>query len=167
MTVQGLSPCQILSLVGCSLSSAGITRPHRSYGLSDSQTGRRPLWRRSGPRPPGQSRASLTNPGHLPASCSLPRWTGSGARWLASGAVPRRFLPCLCCLPLIVAGRRPQLYFEACSSSTRLTACTVAHPPYVGFIARLRPGQLPGSDARMLSSSTNNLLEWVLPPLVI
>ena len=57
--------------------------------------------------------------------------------------------------------------FEACSSFARVTACTVAHPPYVGFIARLRPGRLPGSDARKLSSSTNNLLEWVLPPLVI
>jgi hypothetical protein len=57
--------------------------------------------------------------------------------------------------------------FEACSSFTRVTACKVAHPPYVGFIARLRPGQLPGSDARKLSSPTNNLLEWVLPPLVI
>jgi hypothetical protein len=57
--------------------------------------------------------------------------------------------------------------FEACSSFTRVTACKVAHPPFVGFIARLRPGQLPSSDARKLSSSTNNLLEWVLPPLVI
>ena len=57
--------------------------------------------------------------------------------------------------------------FEACSSFTRVTACKVAHPPYVGFIARLRPGRFPGSDARKLSSSTNNLLEWVLPPLVI
>src|SRR5215471_14346797 len=57
--------------------------------------------------------------------------------------------------------------FEACSSFTRVTACTVAHPPYVGFIARLRPGRLPDSGARKLSSSTNNLLEWVLPPLVI
>src|SRR5258705_7917643 len=57
--------------------------------------------------------------------------------------------------------------FEACSSFTRVTACRVAHPPYVGFIARLRPGRFPGSDARKLSSSTNNLLEWVLPPLVI
>src|SRR5215471_12163149 len=57
--------------------------------------------------------------------------------------------------------------FEACSSFTRVTACTVAHPPYVGFIARLRPGQFPGSDARKLPSSTNNLLGWVLPPLVI
>src|SRR5215471_8600686 len=57
--------------------------------------------------------------------------------------------------------------FEACSSFTRVTACTVAHPPYVGFIARLRPGRLPGSGARKLPSSTNNLLVWVLPPLVI
>src|SRR6516225_9889418 len=57
--------------------------------------------------------------------------------------------------------------FEACSSFTRVTAYTVAHPPYVGFIARLRPGRLPGSDARKLPSSTNNLLGWVLPPLVI
>src|SRR5262245_59297033 len=57
--------------------------------------------------------------------------------------------------------------FEACSSFTRVTACTVAHPPFVGFLARLRPLRLPESDARKLSSSTNNLLEWVLPPLVI
>src|SRR5690242_17554471 len=57
--------------------------------------------------------------------------------------------------------------FEACSSFRRVTACRVAHPPYVGFIARLLPGRLPGSGARKLSSSTNNLLEWVLPPLVV
>src|SRR5580704_8400818 len=29
----------------------------------------------------------------------IPRWTGSGARWLASCAFPRGFLPCPCCLP--------------------------------------------------------------------
>src|SRR5215475_4278407 len=57
--------------------------------------------------------------------------------------------------------------FEACSSFTRVTACRVAHPPYVGFIARLRLGRFPGSGARKLPSSTNNLLGWVLPPLVI
>jgi hypothetical protein len=49
----------------------------------------------------------------------------------------------------------------------RVTARKVAHPPYVGFIARLRPGRFPGSGARKLPSSTNNLLGWVLPPLVI
>ena len=32
VTVQGLSPCQTLSLVGCSLCSAGVTPLHRSYG---------------------------------------------------------------------------------------------------------------------------------------
>src|SRR4029434_4762676 len=57
--------------------------------------------------------------------------------------------------------------FEACSSFTRVTACKVAHPPFVGFIARLRPGRFPGSGARQLPSSTNSLLGWVLPPLVI
>jgi hypothetical protein len=57
--------------------------------------------------------------------------------------------------------------FEACSSFTRVTACKIAHPPFVGFIARLRPNRFPRSDARKLPSSTNNLLGWVLPPLVI
>src|SRR5262245_7672216 len=56
--------------------------------------------------------------------------------------------------------------FEACSSFTRVTACRVAHPPYVGFIARLHPGRFPDSGARKLPSSTNNPLGWVLPPLV-
>ncbi len=32
MTVQGLSPCQTLSLVGCSLCSADVTPHPRSYG---------------------------------------------------------------------------------------------------------------------------------------
>src|SRR5437868_3409899 len=53
--------------------------------------------------------------------------------------------------------------FEACSSFTHVTACTVAHPPYVGFIARLRPCQFPGSDARKLSSPTNNYLSGSFP----
>ena len=39
--------------------------------------------------------------------------------------------------------------FEACSSFTRVTACKVAHPPFVGFIARLRPAGFP---ARTLAS---------------
>ena len=43
----------------------------------------------------------------------------------------------------------------------------VLTPDAVGFIARLRLGRFPGSGARKLPSSTNNLLGWVLPPLVI
>ena len=47
-----------------------------------------------------QSRASPNYPDHLPCMpCSIPRWTGSGARWLASCAFPRGFLPCPYCLP--------------------------------------------------------------------
>src|SRR4030095_7387965 len=49
---------------------------------------------------PSQSRASLTNPDHLPCMpCSIPRWTGSGARWLASCARPLWLLACPCSLP--------------------------------------------------------------------
>src|SRR5262249_34169940 len=75
----------------------------------------------------------------------------------------------LCVLPSPFPGRVGVhiVTFEACSSFTRVTACRVAHPPCVGFIARLRPGQFPGSSARKLPSSTNNFLGWVLPPLVI
>src|SRR6516162_5936918 len=68
--------------------------------LSDSQTGRRPFWRRLGPRPPANPEPpSLTSDHLLCMLCSIPRWTGSGARWLASCAFPRGFLPCPCCLP--------------------------------------------------------------------
>src|SRR5215467_7325757 len=54
---------------------------------------------------PNQSRASLTDPDRLLCMpCSIPRWTGSGARWLASCAFPRGFLPCPCCLPRYEGG---------------------------------------------------------------
>ena len=151
------------------LSSAGITRPRRSYDPLRLPDWPPPFLATFGAATPSQSRASLTNPDHLLCMpCSIPRWTGSGARWLASCAFPRGFLPCPYCLPRL-AGRVGIhiTTFEACSSFTRVTACRVAHPPYVGFIARLRPGQFPGSGARKLPSSTNNLLGWVLPPLVI
>ena len=53
--------------------------------------------------------------------------------------------------------------FEACSGFTRVTACKVAHPPSVGFIARLRSRRFPGSNARKLSSPTNNYLSGSFP----
>jgi hypothetical protein len=82
------------------LSSAGITRPHRSYGPLRLPDWPPPFLATFGAATPSQSRASLTDPNHLPyMPCSLPRWTGSGARWLASCAFPRGFLPCPCCLP--------------------------------------------------------------------
>jgi hypothetical protein len=112
-----------------------------------------------------QSRASPTDPDHLPCMlCSLPRWIGPGARWLSSGALPRP----VSSLPVQPSPffRRVGIHivtFEACSSFTRVTACKVAHPPYVGFIARLRPRRFPGSNARKLSSPTNNYLSGSFP----
>src|ERR1019366_5932980 len=87
------------------LSSAGVTRPHRSYGpfrLPDWPT---PLLASFGTATPSQSRASPTDPDRLPyMPCSLPRWTGSGARWLSSGALPRPVLPHRFCLPRSLVG---------------------------------------------------------------
>ena len=151
------------------LSSAGITRPHRSYGPLRLPDWPPPFPVTFGAATPSQSRASLTDSDHLPCMpCSIPRWTGSGARWLARGALPRR-VSSLSMQPSPLSGRVGVhiVTFEACSSFTRVTACRVARLPYVSFIARLRPSRLPGSGARKLPSSTNNLLGWVLPPLVI
>jgi len=87
------------------LSSAGITRPHRSYGplrLPDWPT---PLLATFGSATPSQSRASPTDPDRLfYMPCSLPRWTGPGARWLPSGAFPRGLLPCPYSLPRFSGG---------------------------------------------------------------
>jgi len=82
------------------LSSAGITRPLRSYGPLRLPDWPPPFLATFGAATPSQSRASLTDPNHLPyMPCSIPRWTGSGARWLASCAFPRGFLPCPYSLP--------------------------------------------------------------------
>src|SRR4030095_1481401 len=136
--------------------------------LSDSQTGRRPFWRRSGPRPPANPEPpSLTQ---TTFSACHAQYPGGPDRCSLVGElrVPARDSS-LSVLPSPLSWRVGVhiTTFEACSSFTRVTACRVAHPPYVGFIARLRPGQFPGSGARQLPSSTNNLLGWLLPPLVI
>jgi hypothetical protein len=132
------------------LSSAGITRPRRSYSPLRLPDWPPPFPATFGAATPSQSRASLTHPDHLLCMpCSIPRWTGSGARWLTSC----RRVSSLSVLPSPLSARVGVhiVTFEACSSFTRVTACTVAHPPFVGFIARLRPSQFPGSGARKLS----------------
>lgn len=147
------------------LSSAGITRPPRSYGPL-----RLPV--RPPPFPATFRVATSARPEPPPLAadrlpcmpCSLPRWTGTGACWLPCGALPRR----VSSLPVQPSPlcRRVGIHiftFEACSSFTRVTACKVAHPPFVGFIARLRPRQFPDSGARKLSSPTNNYLSGSFP----
>src|SRR5262249_16698066 len=151
------------------LSSTGITRLHRSYDPLRLPDWPPPFLATFGHATPSQSRPSPTDPGPLPCMpCSTPPVDRIRcARWLTSCAFPRR-APSLSVLPSPLSWRVGVhiTTFEACSSFTRVTARRVAHPPYVGFIARLRPSRLPGSGARKLPSSTNNLLGWGLPPLV-
>jgi hypothetical protein len=112
--------------------------------LSDAQAGRRPFRRRA------ETRA--------PPVLSLPQLPGSPFLH-AVLTTPVDRLRCICRLlsslrrsafPVMQAGRHPRLTFEACSSFTRVTACKIAHPPYVGFIARLRPTSV--SRIRTLAS---------------
>jgi hypothetical protein len=133
--------------------------------LSDAQMVRRPFWRRSrfaAPRPP---RAS-------PTDARLPFWHAVlttpvdrfGAWWLLQWRAPApgssRFVP-----PSPVL-RRVGVHiaaFEACSSFTRVTACQIARPPYVDFVAGFRPAPFPGLAARQLSNPTINCSSGSFP----
>jgi hypothetical protein len=88
--------------------------------------------------------------------CSLPRWT----RWVRAGyvygAFPHRVVPIRSAFPLIRRAGVHIAAFEACSSFTRVTACKVARPPEVDFVARFQPNRLPGLAARQLSNLTIN-----------
>src|SRR4029453_14984450 len=73
---------------------------HGHMALSDAQTGRRPFWQRSESRPPANPEPpSLTQTTFSACRAQYPGGPDSGARWLASCAFPRRFLPCPCSLP--------------------------------------------------------------------
>ena len=150
------------------LSSAGITRPPRSYSplrlpdLAAALSG--DVWGRD-PQPSRASLTDLRSPSlHAVLNTPVDRIRCSLVGELR---VPAR-VSSLSMQPSPFAWRVGVhiFTFEACSSFTRVTACRVAHLPYVSFIARLHPSRFPGSGARKLPSSTNNLLGWVLPPLV-
>src|SRR5262249_54472553 len=144
--------------------------------LSDSQTGRRPFWQRSGPRPPANPEPpSLTQ---TTFSACRAQYPGGPDQVLVGWRVARShagFFPVRAAFPVIAAGRRPPRYFRGLlklhtryglqNCSPTLPRLYPQAPPRP--VTPLRPGRLHGSDARKLSSSTNNLLEWVLPPLVI
>jgi len=119
---------------------------------------RRPFWRRSRFATPRPSRASpltldylfwhavLTTPVDRMGARRLSLW-----RAPAPGSSPS-VLPS----PIL---RRVGVHiaaFEACSSFTRVTACQIARPPYVDFVARFRPAPFPGLAARQLSNLTIN-----------
>ena len=132
------------------LCSAGITRPHSSYG---------PVRRPRGPSPKVTSRARPSSPP------GLPRLPVS----LFQRAVP--ITPadqdgCTC--RLLPRPARPSPYlrrvgirdftFEACSGFTRITARWIAQPPKAAFVTGLRSIRLPGQTACQLPDQTDNCL---------
>ena len=141
------------------LSSAGITRPHRSYD---------PV--RLPARPAVLATALEVRP---QAGTGLPRLPGPPfQRAVPNTPVDRN--GCLC--RLLPHSTRPSPFprrvgihdftFEACSDFTRVTARWIAQPPKAAFVTRLRDGRLPNRPARQLPDQPTTL--WmVLPPLVI
>ena len=136
------------------LSSAGITRPHRSYDPVRLPPGPpcSPRRWRCDLRP---ERASPDYPDHLSnVPCPIPRWIGTGA-YVGCFPIPRGPSP----FP-----RRVGIHdftFEACSDFTRVTARWIAQPPKAAFVTRLRDGRLPNRPARQLPDQPTTL--WMVP----
>ena len=146
-----LLPCFTSAPEVRALSSAGITRPLRSYGPLRLPDWPPPLLATFGGATLRQPRASPTDPDRLPyMPCSLPRWTGSGARWLSSCAFQRRFLPCPCSLPRISGGSAStsSLSRPAQASHALRPAGLLTHLPW----ALSRGSALTGFPARALAS---------------
>ena len=132
------------------LCSAGITRPHSSYG---------PVRRPRGPSPKVTSRARPSSPP------GLPRLPVS----LFQRAVPTTPADqdgCTCRLLPPPARPSPDhrrvgirdFTFKACSGFTRITARWIAQPPKTAFVTGLRSIRLPGQTACQLSDQTDNCL---------
>ena len=98
-------------------------------------------------RPPsmdGVGGASSTNPG--PPSITRPTFYACRAHYSRRiEQVLIGFFPVRTAFPVSVTGRHPRLHFRGLLKlHSRYGLHTVAHPPFVGFIARLRPSRLPG-----------------------
>ena len=81
--------------------------------LSDSQTGRRPFWRRSGPRPPANPEPPSLTQTTFPA-CRA-QYPGGPDQVLVGWRVARSragFFPVRAAFPVSQAGRRPHLHFR-------------------------------------------------------
>ena len=136
------------------LSSAGITRPHRSYDPCPTPA-----------RPAVLATALEVRP---PAGTGLPRLPGPPfQRAVPNTPVDRN--GCLC--RLLPHSTRPSPFprrvgihdftFEACSDFTRVTARWIAQPPKAAFVTRLRDGRLPNRPARQLPDQPTTL--WMVP----
>jgi hypothetical protein len=124
LTVQGLSPCQTLSLVGCSLPSTGVTRLQRYY-----EPLRHPMapdLSLAGTRLVIADRAMGLPVLRTLSLCTCRRhYPGAASERIVSLISSRR-------ISLPRKGCRVDLrivLFEACSAFTRVTACTLALSP--------------------------------------
>ena len=132
------------------LCSAGITRPHSSYG---------PVRRPRGPSPKVTLRARPSSPPGLPR---LP----VSLFQRAVPSTPADQDGCTCRLLPRPARPSPDhrrvgirdFTFEACSGFTRITARWIAQPPKAAFVAGLRSIRLPGQTACQLPDQTDNCL---------
>ena len=83
--------------------------------------------------------------------CSLLRWTGSGARWLPSAAVPRRLLPRPQGLPGSLAGRRPHLHSRGLLKLHTRYGLQGCSPTFRGLYRVQPTTRLGGSSPHLVS----------------
>ena len=114
--------------------------------------------------------ARYTQLHRLPSSTCRAHYPGGSVRFFGyvHDALPHRAYP----EPLWPSLNERQVGihnfpFEACSSFTRVTACRLAHPPYVGFVTRLPSRRLTRRNGPSAIQSYRQLLEWDFHPLVI
>jgi hypothetical protein len=134
------------------LSSAGITRPRRSYD---------PVRLPPGPSPSAMSKSlpptGRVSPDYPFHPSSVPRPIPRRIEWLHASIASPSVSPS----PF---GRRVGIHigtFEACSGFTHVAARWIAQPPKATFVTRLQSGQSPGQTARQLPGQST--IPWVEP----
>ena len=141
------------------LCSAGITRPHSSYG---------PVRRPRGPSPKVTLRARPSSPPGLPR---LP----VSLFQRAVPSTPADQDGCTCRLLPRPARPSPDhrrvgirdFTFEACSGFTRITARWIAQPPKAGLCHKASIHPVTRTNRLPATRSNRQLSGWFLPPLVI
>jgi hypothetical protein len=136
--------------------------------LSDSQTGRRPFWRRSGPRPPANPEPpSLTQTTFSACRAQYPGgpdqvlvgWRGARSR--------AGFFPVHAAFPVTGTGRRPHHYFRGLLKLHTRYGLQGCSPAIRGLYREAPPSPVSRIERSQAIKSYQHLLEWVLPPLVI
>ena len=136
--------------------------------LSDSQTGRRPFWRRSEARP-----SASPEPPPL-AQIAFPtcraHYPGGPVQVLVGCRVARSragFFPVRTAFPVSQAGRHPHLHFRGLLKLHTRYGLQGCSPTFRGLYREASPWPVFRLGRSQAIKSYQQLLEWVLPPLVI